>query len=48
MQTVRHNSYNEDPYADEFGIKITEKFASVDARILPPPWVCIIYLYVIE
>ena len=39
MQTVRHNAYDQDPYAQEFGIKISEKLASVEARILPAPWV---------
>lgn len=38
-QTVRHNAYHEDPYAKEFGIKISENLAQVEARILPPPWV---------
>ncbi|XP_008812792.1 protein argonaute 1B-like [Phoenix dactylifera] len=38
MQTVRHNAYHEDPYAKEFGIKISEKLASVEARVLPAPW----------
>ncbi|KAJ9145671.1 hypothetical protein P3X46_028026 [Hevea brasiliensis] len=38
MQTVHHNAYHNDPYAKEFGIKISEKLASVEARILPPPW----------
>ncbi|KAE8697655.1 Protein argonaute 1A [Hibiscus syriacus] len=38
MQTVHQNAYHEDPYAKEFGIKISEKLASVEARILPPPW----------
>ncbi|KAE8723979.1 Protein argonaute 1D [Hibiscus syriacus] len=38
MQTVHQNAYLEDPYAKEFGIKIREKLASVEARILPPPW----------
>ncbi|XVF50352.1 hypothetical protein PTKIN_Ptkin04bG0090400 [Pterospermum kingtungense] len=38
MQTVQHNAYHEDPYAKEFGIKISEKLASVEARILPAPW----------
>ncbi|KAI3891449.1 hypothetical protein MKX03_020731 [Papaver bracteatum] len=36
MQTVRHNAYYEDPYAKEFGIKISEKLAQVEAHILPP------------
>ncbi|XP_022137920.1 protein argonaute 10 [Momordica charantia] len=38
LQTVQHNAYDNDPYAKEFGIKISEKLASVEARILPPPW----------
>lgn len=38
LQTVQHNDYNEDPYAKEFGIKISEKQASVEARVLPAPW----------
>lgn len=39
LQTVHHNAYHDDPYAREFGIKISEKLASVEARILPAPWV---------
>lgn len=39
LQTVHHNAYHEDPYAQEFGIKISEKLASVEARVLPAPWV---------
>ncbi|KAL4294704.1 hypothetical protein AHAS_Ahas18G0254700 [Arachis hypogaea] len=35
--TIRHNAYDQDPYAKEFGIK-SEKLASVEARILPAPW----------
>lgn len=42
IQTVHHNAYHEDPYAKEFGIKISAKLAQVEARILPAPWV---YLY---
>lgn len=38
LQTVYHNAYHEDPYAKEFGIKISDRLASVEARILPPPW----------
>nr|CAB3471525.1 unnamed protein product [Digitaria exilis] len=34
---MNHNSYHEDPYAKEFGIKISERLASVEARILPAP-----------
>lgn len=39
LQTVQHNAYADDPYAKEFGIKISDKLASVEARILSPPWV---------
>jgi len=39
VQTVEHNAYDQDPYAKEFGINISEKLASVEARILPAPWV---------
>ncbi|KAK2980658.1 hypothetical protein RJ640_011466 [Escallonia rubra] len=38
LQTVKHNAYDQDPYAKEFGIKISEKPASVEARVLPAPW----------
>ncbi|XP_073014200.1 protein argonaute 10-like [Typha latifolia] len=38
LQTVQHNAYDQDPYANEFGIKISEKLTSVEARILPAPW----------
>lgn len=41
FQTVKHNAYGEDPYAKEFGIKISEKLAQVEARVLPAPWVMI-------
>ncbi|VAI52214.1 unnamed protein product [Triticum turgidum subsp. durum] len=37
MEMVKHNAYQEDPYAKEFGIKISDCLASVDARILPAP-----------
>ncbi|KAL1200730.1 Protein argonaute 1 [Cardamine amara subsp. amara] len=38
LRTVALNNYKEDPYAKEFGIKISTSLASVEARILPPPW----------
>ncbi|KAF4404533.1 hypothetical protein G4B88_005919 [Cannabis sativa] len=38
LQTVEHNAYGNDPYAKEFGIKISERLAQVEARILPAPW----------
>ncbi|AQK45505.1 argonaute1b [Zea mays] len=37
LQTVHHNAYYEDPYALEFGIRIDERLAAVEARVLPPP-----------
>jgi hypothetical protein len=36
-QTVHQNAYFDDPYAQEFGIKIDERLATVEARVLPPP-----------
>ena len=36
---VKHNAYDRDDYAQEFGIKISDRLASVEARILPAPWV---------
>ncbi|GKB80472.1 argonaute 1-like protein [Tanacetum coccineum] len=38
LKTVIANNYDNDPYAKEFGIKINPKLATVEARILPPPW----------
>ncbi|XP_058074614.1 protein argonaute PNH1-like isoform X1 [Magnolia sinica] len=38
LQTVHQNGYDEDPYAKEFGINITDRLASVEARVLPAPW----------
>ncbi|VFQ85364.1 unnamed protein product [Cuscuta campestris] len=38
LQTVQHNSYDQDPYANEFGITISEKMATLEARVLPAPW----------
>lgn len=37
LETVYHNSYANDPYATEFGIRISDRLASVEARILPAP-----------
>uniref|UniRef100_A0A0E0CTJ0 Piwi domain-containing protein n=1 Tax=Oryza meridionalis TaxID=40149 RepID=A0A0E0CTJ0_9ORYZ len=37
MEMVKHNAYQDDPYAKEFGIKISDRLASVEARILPAP-----------
>ncbi|KAM0923115.1 hypothetical protein ACQ4PT_005689 [Festuca glaucescens] len=38
LQTVHQNGYDQDPYAKEFGINISEKLTSVEARVLPAPW----------
>ncbi|XP_026666285.1 protein argonaute 1A-like isoform X2 [Phoenix dactylifera] len=38
IQTVQQNAYHDDPYAREFDIRIDERLASVEARILPAPW----------
>ncbi|KAL5721684.1 argonaute 1B [Ranunculus cassubicifolius] len=38
VRTVQHNAYQNDDYANEFGIKISDKLASVEARVLPAPW----------
>ncbi|KAL8152519.1 hypothetical protein V2J09_010279 [Rumex salicifolius] len=38
LQTVHHNEYNQDPLAEEFGLKIDENLATVEARVLPAPW----------
>lgn len=38
LQTIRQNAYDQDPYAKEFGINIDSKLASIEARVLPPPW----------
>ena len=39
FQTINQNGYEKDPYAKEFGITVDEKLASVEARVLPAPWV---------
>jgi len=36
-QMVKQNAYDKDDYAQEFGIKISDRLASVEARILPAP-----------
>ncbi|XP_031269949.1 protein argonaute PNH1-like [Pistacia vera] len=38
LQTVHQNDYGQDEYAKEFGIKVASKLASVEARVLPAPW----------
>lgn len=38
LQTVHQNAYEQDPFAREFGITISNKLATVDARVLPAPW----------
>uniref|UniRef100_A0ACD5Z0F6 Uncharacterized protein n=1 Tax=Avena sativa TaxID=4498 RepID=A0ACD5Z0F6_AVESA len=38
LQTVHRNEYDQDPYAKEFGINISDKVTCVEARVLPAPW----------
>ncbi|KAL7189604.1 hypothetical protein ACSBR1_039284 [Camellia fascicularis] len=38
LKTMHQNGYNQDPYAKEFGISIDDKLTSVEARVLPAPW----------
>ncbi|KAF7806343.1 protein argonaute PNH1-like [Senna tora] len=38
LQTIQQNDYEHNPYAKEFGINIDEKLTSVEARVLPAPW----------
>jgi hypothetical protein len=45
LQTVKHNAYHEDPYAQEFGIHISAQLAQVEARILPAPRVSLFSLH---
>ncbi|KAM0902731.1 hypothetical protein ACQ4PT_019040 [Festuca glaucescens] len=37
-RTVHQNEYDQDPYAKEFGINISDKLTCVEARVLPAPW----------
>lgn len=41
FQTVIQNEYEQDPYANEFGINVSSKLTSVEARVLPAPWVIV-------
>ncbi|CAL5184828.1 unnamed protein product [Lathyrus oleraceus] len=38
LQTIEQNNYENNPFAKEFGISIDNTLASVEARVLPPPW----------
>ncbi|KAK8913853.1 Protein argonaute PNH1 [Platanthera zijinensis] len=38
LQTVHQNAYEQDPYAKEFGINVSNKLTTVEARVLPAPW----------
>ncbi|KAK8938130.1 Protein argonaute PNH1 [Platanthera guangdongensis] len=40
LQTVHQNAYEQDPYAKEFGINVSNKLTTVEARVLPAPWDC--------
>ncbi|TVU45671.1 hypothetical protein EJB05_05172, partial [Eragrostis curvula] len=37
LEVARRNNYDSDYYAKEFGIKVTNQLAMVDARVLPTP-----------
>ncbi|XP_010933336.1 protein argonaute MEL1 [Elaeis guineensis] len=37
LEVVSQNNYNDDKYAKEFGIRVRNQLAAVDARVLPPP-----------
>ncbi|XP_059627107.1 protein argonaute MEL1-like isoform X2 [Cornus florida] len=36
-QMVAHNNYNNDKFANEFGLRVRPELTSIDARVLPPP-----------
>ncbi|XP_019439647.1 PREDICTED: protein argonaute PNH1-like isoform X2 [Lupinus angustifolius] len=38
LKTIQQNDYECNPYAKEFGISIDNKLSSVEARVLPAPW----------
>ncbi|KAG5039315.1 hypothetical protein JHK85_011791 [Glycine max] len=38
LKTIHETDYEYNPYAKEFGISIDSKLASVEARVLPAPW----------
>lgn len=38
LQTVHQNAYEQDPYAKEFGINVSNRLTTVEARVLPAPW----------
>jgi hypothetical protein len=44
---VLHNKYAEDKFAQEFGIKVSSDLALVPARVLPPPMVNSLHLYLL-
>uniref|UniRef100_A0ACD5X752 Uncharacterized protein n=1 Tax=Avena sativa TaxID=4498 RepID=A0ACD5X752_AVESA len=37
LDIVNRNNYDNDQYSKEFGMKVTNQLALVDARVLPPP-----------
>ncbi|XP_068461651.1 protein argonaute PNH1-like [Phaseolus vulgaris] len=38
LKAIQQNNYEYNPYVKEFGISIDSKLASVEARVLPAPW----------
>ncbi|XP_078165940.1 protein argonaute PNH1-like [Carex rostrata] len=37
INAMKDNRYNEDTYAIQFGLTVSEETTSVEARVLPPP-----------
>jgi hypothetical protein len=46
-QVVNRNNYGNDHCAKEFGIKVTNELALVDARVLPAPTVSLFFSWMI-
>jgi eukaryotic translation initiation factor 2C len=45
FQVLQKNNYTADDYAKEFGIKVNQQLALVDARVLPAPKVNVFLLF---
>ncbi|ERN01425.1 hypothetical protein AMTRI_Chr03g147670 [Amborella trichopoda] len=37
IDMIRNSRFSEDPFAREFGIRVSDSITTVDARVLPPP-----------
>ena len=44
-QILKKNNYTADDYAKEFGIKVNNQLALVDARVLPAPKVNVFFSF---